>query len=167
MKVFTKALIRLLAIYFGTKLIIAMDQLVYLVGAGMKIDKEVVKYNVGNYLFSILLFGIIGFLLWFFSEQITNRIVTDNEDNLVQINLTFKQLEEIVFRVIGLILIVMSIEPVMKEIIKLFSTDMNEFDILQRCYLLISLLNPTIRMIIGLYLVFKKQEKATEENVSI
>jgi len=167
MKVFTKVLLRIFAIYFGVKVILAIDQLVYLIGAGMKIDKEIVSYNVGNYLFTILLFGIIGLLLWVFSEQISNRIVTEEGNDSIQFNVTYKQLEGIIFRVIGLVLIILSIEPIMKEIIRLFLTDMNKYDMQQRFYLLISFMNPTIRMVIGLFLVFKKNEKESAEDLSI
>lgn len=155
MKELTKVLLRIIALYFFIQMIVHINHLIYQLGDS-QINLRLLDWMYT--IISLLLYVAIALGLWIYNDFIAGLIVSNKASLDVQMKVSYKELLNIVLKVFGLILILGSMESAMREIVRIFTIDLEGLDILTRSYFFIALLNPLIKILVGALLIFRKEK---------
>ncbi len=157
MKKLAALMIKILALYSAVKAIGSLSAIVQ----SIPIMNSKNGMGTGNtfvlYFSPFIINLILSILLWGFSSKLANTIVTENSEfQVLNKTIDYNQLLTIAIKVVGVILVVMSLEEGLWGLVSLVNTPMDMMDFSQRFVLLFKKFYPFFQMIIGIVLVTNK-----------
>ena len=154
MKKFTTVLIKLLSLYYLVKTIGSLSNIVYYLPMLMKTKPMSGNIGVFGLVFVFMVNAVICIVLWLLSSRISGVIVQDERNiDSVDIVLDYNSLLLIGIKIVGVILVILSIEEGVYEAISIFGVNLDRFDLVQRMTILLNLMFPFLKVIIGYMLI--------------
>lgn len=144
-----KLSIKILAIYFLIEFITdGVLQIYGILNSSQLIKNGIVVGIIITHFIKL----VVSLFLWFFAENISNHIINDHQEKLIELD-NYKILQSIAFSVVGIILLGTSIPEIVQYIIKYFSLPVKVVaDILPK------LIGQIIKILIGVMLLLGSEK---------
>ncbi len=153
MKKFAEVAVRIFALYFFMKLVGSISSIVSLIGTMPDTGEEYLRSGIISIVLAVFVNTAMTVLLWVFSKKIARLIVGDEEESQIHINLKYHDVLIVSIKVVGLILVIISIEEAIYGVVNMVGINMLIFDIRQSSMMLLNFLFPFIKIGMGVILI--------------
>lgn len=158
MKKLAELVVKILALYFFVKLVGAIGGIIAVVSGMIGSGGGAFGSNIISIAIALIVNLAIVVFLWKFSEKIATLIVGSNEEELqLHIDLNFYEVLKISVKILGVIVIIMSLQEAVSGISGLIGFNMEFFAFRQNIAMILNLIFPFIKIGIGYLLVTNKK----------